>query len=270
MARRSRHRLLIASALTAALAAFGPVAAPAAPLGAGDTLTIYRCTDARGRVTVQDAPCRKGEDQQAQEMLRPRDPPPRPALTAAPIAPMPAPAPPAQTLIVRNPQPMFECVRPDGSSYVSDSGEGNPRWIPAWASDDPYMPYYPIPLGAGGIYESRTTVTGGPAVSANLEHRGRDGSVQLRIDSAPVDVADAYRRPHRPPRHYPVYGYGAAGTWVRDACHALPQAEICDRLHDRRAELRRRFFNAQPTERATLDKEERGINARLSADCGGS
>lgn len=66
------------------------------------------------------------------------------------------------------------------------------------------------------------------------------------------------------------YGLGgyAAGTWIRDTCYALPQAEVCARLTDRRDAIRRRFFNAMPSERKTLDVEERSINARLDADCG--
>jgi hypothetical protein len=58
--------------------------------------------------------------------------------------------------------------------------------------------------------------------------------------------------------------------WVRDECHALPQVEVCDRLRDRREQIRSRRFNAQANERATLGTEERGINARLAEDCGGA
>jgi hypothetical protein len=49
----------------------------------------------------------------------------------------------------------------------------------------------------------------------------------------------------------------------------MPQAETCARLRDRRAEIERRFFNAMPSERARLDLEERALDARLDADCGG-
>ena len=62
-------------------------------------------------------------------------------------------------------------------------------------------------------------------------------------------------------------GYGAGGTWIRDTCHALPQGEVCARLVDRRDVIRKRFFNAQERERDDLRREERGINARLAADC---
>jgi hypothetical protein len=44
---------------------------------------------------------------------------------------------------------------------------------------------------------------------------------------------------------------------------------VCARLRDRRDEINRRFFNAQPSERDTLRVEERGVVARLDEDCGG-
>ena len=84
---------------------------------------------------------------------------------------------------------------------------------------------------------------------------------------APPPGADAGVRPQRVGRGLGAY-YGNAGTWVQDACHALPQEEACAQLSDRRSELRRRFFNAMPSERETLAVEERGLNARLRADCG--
>jgi hypothetical protein len=78
--------------------------------------------------------------------------------------------------------------------------------------------------------------------------------------------------PEGNPRWVPMWTLGwpvPAGTWVRDVCRAMPQAETCARLRDRRAEIERRFFNAMPSERARLEVEERGLDARLDADCGG-
>lgn len=57
-------------------------------------------------------------------------------------------------------------------------------------------------------------------------------------------------------------------TWVRDACHQLPQAEVCDRLRDRRYEIQRQYHSALQSERHALDKEQRGLDARLDNDCG--
>ena len=60
----------------------------------------------------------------------------------------------------------------------------------------------------------------------------------------------------------------AGGIWVRDQCHELPQAEVCARLSDRRYEILRRYGSAMPSERRTLDLEQRGIDARMANDCG--
>ena len=80
--------------------------------------------------------------------------------------------------------------------------------------------------------------------------------------------------PAPPPAHrhggLPWPAASGGGTWIRDDCAMLPPAEACARLRDRRDQVRTRFFNAMPSERDVLRVEERGINARLDNDCGGS
>ena len=78
-------------------------------------------------------------------------------------------------------------------------------------------------------------------------------------------------RPRPPGHRYPPihgYGHGSSDGWIRDQCHQLPQAQVCNLISDRRAEIRRRMFNAQPSERAELREEDRGITERLIEDCG--
>lgn len=203
-----------------------------------DDVTIYRCIDARGRLTLRDTPCPKGEHQETRTMLRPRDAPPRPRASAPAAPPVPAVERPAVT-IVYPPRPLYECVTPDGGLYTSDTAEGNPRWVPLWTLGYPVLPLLPR----------------------------REAGVDFRFRDRHVDISGGSHL-HRGPV-YPIAAYGA-GSWIRDACHALPQQEVCDRLRDRRSELRRRFFNAQPSERDVLRVEERGINARLGSDCGGN
>ncbi|RPD87828.1 DUF4124 domain-containing protein [Luteimonas sp. 100069] len=201
-------------------------------------VTVYRCTDAGGNVTIGDSPCARGQTQEIRNMLRPVDGAPPPARPAGPTAPVvDAPAP--QVIVMRPPQPMYRCVRPDGSRYTSDSSEGNPRWVPLWT-----MGYGP-------------PVRHGPSTRVGVEVG--DGKGRLEIDSRPG------HRPGPPPM--PRGGYYGAGTWIRDDCRPMPQGEVCGLLSDRREEIRRRFFNAQPTERAELTREERTINARLAQDC---
>ena len=217
---------------------------------ATDAVTIYRCVDAKGNVTLGDVPCAKGAQEQVRSMQRPQDGA-RPVVAPTFPAITPAAAPP-QVVVLRTPQPMYECTTPDGDRYTSDDGEGNPRWVPLWT------------LGYGGGWR-RTNGSATRALNAWNDDRPLGGRVGASTPRAPEPTGGT-GRPDRPSR--PGIGYDGAGTWVRDTCHALPQGEVCSRLTDRREELRRRFFNAQENERNVLRREERGINARLAADCG--
>jgi len=209
---------------------------------AADEVTIYRCTDGSGRLTLRDTPCDKAQKQQTRNMLRPRD---------APVVRTPPPprvrddytAPSPRVVVVRPPRSLYECIPPDGEPYTSDSGEGRPRWVPLWT------------LGYPGVVFPSSGMASSTGLS--ITH----GSV--RIDGRQTVLFP----PVYGPPMYGTGGYGA-GSWVRDDCHALPQDEVCARMVDRRDAIRRRFFNAMPSERDVLRVEERGINARLDNDCG--
>lgn len=206
---------------------------PGSRTAAADQVTIYRCTDAGGKLTLRDTPCAKGQTQQTRTMLRPKDaptPPARRPAAARPTAEQPA-AP--RVVVIQAPRPLYECVSPDGERYSSDTDDGRPRWVPLWTLG---YPVHPQRLALG-------------------DH----------IGAPPPRPSDRPERSPLPPLAGLAY---TPGTWVRDRCYPLPQAEVCDRLLDRRSELRRRFFNAMPSERELLRVEERGINARLDNDCG--
>ncbi len=240
-------RLLIAPTLIAPslMAASGAQAAD---------ITIYRCTDADGRLTLRDTPCRKGEKQQTQEMLRPTDAPPAVRKAAATPTPSPAPATPATRYVVVAPaRPMYDCVTPDGNRYLSDTSAGNPRWVPLWTLGYPTLLPYRRGFHDGGV---RAAVSG--------DFNGGDGRFDVRIGDRP---------PPRPPGEVPPPGYAAAygtGTWVYDECHALPQEEVCARLRDERWTLSRRYNSALQSERQQIDQQQRGLDARLASDCGGA
>jgi hypothetical protein len=220
-------------------------------------VTVYRCVDAKGHVTLGDVPCPAGTRGEARTMQRPQDAPPRPAPPAT-ATPPPAPPAPREVVVLRAPQPMYECVAPDGTRYTSETAEGNPRWVPLWTLG------YRAGRGRGAGAPDGSLATD----RLNEYHASRPlgGRVGAPTPTpTPPPPGGGQRPPQRPPVH--GYGYGTPGTWVRDTCYALPPAEVCARLRDRRDEIRRRFFNAQETERAELRREERGINARLEADC---
>ena len=234
-------RVFPAACLSVALAA----TALHAPRAAADEVTIYRCTDARGNTTLRDTPCAKGQQQEMRSMVRPKDAPNRVVHTTPAPRPEPAPAP-TRTIVVAPPLPMYECRMPDGNTYTSDSPEGNPRWVPLWTLG------YPV-------------VTDGysrPGDTRIVRHA--DGTTDVVVRGGGYQQHDGYVRGPVPT----IAGYGA-GTWVRDECHMLPPSETCARLRDRREDIGRRFFNAQPTERDQLNREQRGIDARLDNDCGG-
>ena len=212
MARPSR----IAVLLIAGLAAL----ARATPHAAHD-VTIYRCIDAKGHLTLRDTPCAKDEKQETRTMTRPRDAHRanraslRPSKRRAEAADTQSPR---ATSTSRRRVRCTNASRPTACVYTSDTSDGNPRWVPLWT------------LG----YPSRGLI------GCNF--------------SGPTFIG---------PNPY------GAGTYVRDTCYMLPPADVCARTRDRRDELRKRFFNAQPSERDVLRVEERSLNARLDNDCGG-
>ncbi len=227
-----RARLLLPAIVLSGLV---PALSPA-PARADDAVVIYRCTGPDGRLTLRDSPCARGERQETRSMVRPKDAQPRPQ-PPVPVA-VAAPVPPPQVIVVNAPRPMYECVTPDGDRYVSESPEGRPRQVPAWTLGAPVLARVPV---------------------------REPGQLEVRVDDG--HVGGHYRSGSYGAVVVPTLaGYGAT-TWVRDACDALPQVEVCARLRDRRGEIGRRFAIAQPSERAELSREQRGIDARLAQDC---
>ncbi len=231
-------------------------------VGLAAEVTIYRCTDAQGRLTLSDNPCKKGEQQEARTMLKPQDPPAR---ATKPEAPAPAPRAPKASItsvVVVTPQrQVFECVAPDGSIYLSDSGQGELRWHAAYpyAHGHHLPPYRRFDHGLPTVARPRT-LDGRIAPRLVFDNVGRP---------TPKPSRPGPGVPSLPPVERPIHGGAyAAGTWLRDICHPLPQQEVCARLRDRRHELGRRYNSALQSERDQIDREQRGIDARLSAVCG--
>ncbi|WP_256775942.1 MULTISPECIES: DUF4124 domain-containing protein [unclassified Stenotrophomonas] len=248
------------------------------PLAAQDAanVRVYRCVGSNGAVALQDAPCRDGR-QEVRDMQRPRDPAPRVVRSDRDPDQAPTPAAPQREVRyvhVQPPQPLYECVRDDGSRYTSDSGEGNPRWVPVWTSVyAPYGPGYrppgggrppprpqplpPIaPMGAGSVQSSggALTVSGG----------GRHGGGSIRIGGGSTQW-EGERQGY--PGTYTDTVIPTGNVLVRDQCTPLPQQDVCSRLKDRRWELVRQYNSALQGERDALSREQRSVDARLDRDC---
>ena len=212
------------------LAALLTPSAAIAQAPAASGVTVYRCTDSKGQlVALRDSPCRSGERQEVVRMQRPQDPPPRPA-SPAPASPAPATNPlPHEIRIVT--------VQPPQPVYECTTPDGD---------------RYTSENGEGNPRWVPAWTTGYPRWSSRGPRSG-----------PPLGQPD---RPNHPPSHGMLVPI--SGTWVRDECHALPQTEVCARLSDQRYALIRRYNSALQGERRQLELEQRGIEARLSNDCG--
>ncbi|MGY0504778.1 hypothetical protein [Luteimonas sp. e5] len=224
-----------------------------------DDVHIYRCTDARGQLTLRDTPCLPGEKQQSETRLRPRDPAPRAVSPpATPATAADAPRPIVHYVLQAPPRTLYQCQAPDGSRYLSESPQGRQRWQSLWASWPatgplPRPPYYP-PIRIAGA-------------AAQAGYSGRHGHIGIAGGSHTLSTR----------REVGVYGPGASaqlhrtvpvgGMWVADVCNALPAAEACAELSAQRAELSRRFVHAMPSERAQIERDTAVIDEHMAQAC---
>jgi hypothetical protein len=99
---------------------------------ADDTVTIYRCIDAKGGITLQDDPCPKNTTQEsARSMVRPQDAPRQTVAAQPPAPPTSAAEPPLeeQPLLIP-PPPLYQCTSYDGDVRESEVYDPNPRCEP--------------------------------------------------------------------------------------------------------------------------------------------
>lgn len=100
------------------------------------SIVIYRCTDAFGRLTVQnDVPCPKGSRQRKQVV---DPPPPMPAYRPTPPSPAPAPPlveapaatpPPSAPATPLPPPPLFRCRTAGDDSHFGEDETPAPRCL---------------------------------------------------------------------------------------------------------------------------------------------
>lgn len=202
------------------------------PSARGAQLTVYRCVAGDGAITLQDVPCPPGSAEQARQWRRPPEAAPAAAAPAAvPAANDPVPETPAPAAVRRAPAPRFECLRPDGDTYESADGQGEPRWVPLW--------------------------TVGMDPRAPAQTFGRTGA------------KPAPRPAFRPgaPASPPGPAALGPGMWVRDACRPLGPGEICARRRAQVDALARRAHNVGSGEATRLRAQRRELLVLLGEEC---
>jgi hypothetical protein len=95
-----------------------------------DTVTVHRCVDGKGRVTLQDEACPPGSKGSTRRMQRPVDAPPRPPSEDRPREPEPEPLDYLPDYDRLPPPPMYRCTSYDGIVRHSESYDPNPRCEP--------------------------------------------------------------------------------------------------------------------------------------------
>lgn len=98
------------------------------------TLKVYRCVDAKGKVSLQDAPCAKSSTQETREMLRPKDAPVVKKNKASKPTPVAQTQPATQAYVAMDPPPvLYQCTNYEGKTRDSENYDPNPRCEPLWA-----------------------------------------------------------------------------------------------------------------------------------------
>lgn len=220
----------------------------ALPVAAGaQSVTVYRCTDGKGRTHLQDTPCRDSAREEIRRLRAPQAPPvaapqPPPATTMPAPAGNPATAPPPRP--ASRTRLAYECTAPDGTRYPSENGEGRLRWQPLW------VPVVPV---AAPVVP--------PQPHWQLQLGGRHGSLHAHGGHGGV-------YPALPPGHSALPRVAPlGGSWVRDTCQPLPRTLACQRLADQRHDLLRRYGFVMPSERRAMDAQMEVIALRLAEEC---
>lgn len=130
MATIQHHQRVILSTLF--LLATSGTSAAAEPVTA-DKVTVYRCVDAKGKVSLQDSPCAKTSQQETREMLRPKDAPPVKKKPANPEPVTVQPVPTQNYLPLPAPPVLYQCTDYEGKVRDSENYDPNPRCEPLWA-----------------------------------------------------------------------------------------------------------------------------------------
>jgi hypothetical protein len=99
-------------------------------------MTVYRCVDGKGVVSLQDVPCTDASKQEIRKITRPIDAPP-PKTSTSQAAPAPPTSivigPPINEFSPSRPAPdLFRCTDFDGKVREAEYYDPKPRCVPLW------------------------------------------------------------------------------------------------------------------------------------------
>ncbi len=96
-------------------------------------LTVFRCVDSKGKVSLQDMPCASASKQETLIMQKPKDAPMPRAITPHPAAPATHPLPPIEIAAPPIPAPkLYRCIDFDGKVRDAEYYDPKPRCVPLW------------------------------------------------------------------------------------------------------------------------------------------
>lgn len=248
------------------------------------SVTIYRCTDAGGRLTIQNEPCPSGSTQREQHV---QDVPASPDTTTATSRPGPATtsAPPTMPAITGGPQSV---ERSTDGGFVATGTDGSPRML--GRIDLPTMSSAGEPQRSSDGGFITTSVGPEPQIldSANLSRTPAAQDAESDADRPPLPPLfrcttydrDTYLTEDKevPPRCLPLRtvgldgnpatGAGAACEVVRDRCSRIPDGEACEawRRHAREAKSRWQFAHPDNIERRRTEYER--LEKIVADSCG--
>lgn len=217
-----------------------------AALGAGeDEVLIYRCTDATGHDTYQDAKCPENSFQHIIRMQRPSEAPSAPAAPAAVANPAPRPAAEADAAAA---------AAPAAASEGGEAGSTQPKRgfsLPPWETEESLKPPPPPPSGP----QVRRIASGDvPPLPSLWRCRGLDRKAYISETDKP------------PPKCIPLAELGiqldalpkemrSGCQNVHDACDPLSPFEVCGHLR------------AQLANGAVAGEEAAGLESVIEARC---
>ena len=259
-----------------------PLPAPA------QQVTIYRCTDAAGTLTVQNQPCPAGSSQREQQLQGVASSPSIPAAASPALVPASVPAPAGAMPATGALQ---SAERSSDGGFVTTSS-GSASRAPSSAGFAGFPDAQAPQRSADGGFIT-TSVGPEPRIldSANLP-RERDATAATAADDADrlppppifrctVYDGDSYLSEDEevPPRCLPLRtvgldgnpatGAGQACEVVRDTCARVADGAACEawRRHAREAESRWRFAHPDNAERRQAEYER--MARIVSESCGG-